>query len=189
MTQQTATAVLPGTAALRRGVAIVIGTALVAAAAQFEFRLPFSPVPLTLQGGALLFVGLVLGARKGAAALVTYLVAGAAGLPVFSGGSSGLAHLMGPTAGYLFAFPVAAGLAGWMAEGQWGPAAARYLVGAVLGMLVVHLGGWSWLTVVTGDATRAFALGTVPFGASDLAELVLGASLALAAGPRLRRLI
>ena len=190
MTTETIANAVPNTRAIafRRAFAIAIGAVFVAAAAQFEVIIPPSPIPETLQGGALLLVGLVLGPRLGAAALLSYLVAGAAGLPVFSGGGFGMIHLFGPTAGYLFAFPLGAFLAGWMAtKGVMMPTPVRYLAGAFAGMAVVHLGGWAWLSVLTGDPTAAFAMGIVPFGISDLLELGLAAGIALLAGPRIRR--
>ena len=90
--------------------------AFVAVAAQFEILTPFSPVPETLQGGALLLVGLVLGPRLGAAALATYVAAGIAGLPVFSGGDFGFIWILSPTGGYLMAFPLGAFLAGYVSQ-------------------------------------------------------------------------
>jgi len=192
MTTETIATSVPATRTLmlRRAIAVAIGATLVAVSAQFELPIPFSPVPETLQGGALLLVGLVLGPRLGAAALVTYLVAGLAGAPVYSGGGFGFLHLVGPTGGYLLAFPVGAFVAGWVAT-HWSvaPKPVRYLAGAAAGMAVVHLGGWAWLSVLTGDPTRAFAMGIVPFGITDLIELGLAGSLGLLVGPRVRRML
>jgi biotin transport system substrate-specific component len=192
MTTETIANAVPSTRAVtfRRAFAVAVGAVFVAIAAQFEVPIPFSPIPETLQGGALLLVGLVLGPRLGAAALVSYLVAGAAGLPVFSGGGLGVIHLFGPTGGYLFAFPVGAFVAGWVAtKGVRMPTPVRYLAGAFAGMAVVHLGGWAWLTILTGDATRSFALGIVPFGISDLLEVGLAAGVGMLAAPRVRRVL
>lgn len=190
MTNQTLASVVPATRTqtLRRVLAVGLGALLVAISAQFEVRVPFSPVPETLQGGALLLVGLVLGPRLGAAALVTYLVAGVAGLPVFSGGSFGFLHLVGPTGGYLLAFPVGASLAGYVPTLRVGlPKPVLALVGAMAGMSVVHLGGWAWLSIMTGDPRAAFAMGVVPFGISDALELVLAAGLGTLFGGAVRR--
>lgn len=90
--------------------AIIIGASLfVAICARVTVPLPFTPVPLTLQNFGVLLVGLMLGSRRGFAALLLYLAEGAAGLPVFSiGGLGGVAQLLGPTGGYLFAYPLAA---------------------------------------------------------------------------------
>ena len=104
----------------RRLAEIALGALVVAAAAQVALPVPLSPVPMTLQPLAVLVVGALLGAAGGGAALVLYLALGLLGLPVFAGGSSGVLHLLGPTGGYLLAFPVAAGLTGALARrGGW----------------------------------------------------------------------
>lgn len=90
--------------------------ALVAACALLPAINVAGPVPITLQTFAVLLSGAVLGARRGFLAVLLYVVAGAAGLPIFSGGASGLAVLTGPTAGYLLGFPLAAGLCGLIVE-------------------------------------------------------------------------
>ena len=192
MTTETLAGAVPATRVhtVRRVIAVALGAATVAVAAQFELPIPFSPVPETLQGGALLLVGLVLGPRLGAAALVTYLVAGVAGLPVFAGGGFGFLKLIGPTGGYLLAFPLGAFVAGWVAtRPSTIIAPVRYLLGAVAGMAMVHLGGWAWLSVVTGNPGAAFAMGVVPFGLTDLTEVALASGLGLALGGRIRRVL
>jgi biotin transport system substrate-specific component len=99
---------LPG-----RIVIAISATALVAACAHVSLRLPFTPVPLTLQDFAVLLVGLVLGPMAAFSAMVLYLAEGAVGLPVFTPqGPGGIAQLMGPTAGFLFSYPLAAAVAG-----------------------------------------------------------------------------
>ena len=94
--------------------AIVVGASFfVALCARVTLPLPFTPVPLTLQNFAVLLVGLTLGARRGFAALILYLIEGASGLPVFNPtGPGGVAQLLGPTGGYLMAYPLVAGVAG-----------------------------------------------------------------------------
>src|SRR5574337_402717 len=96
---------------------IVAASLFVAVCARISLPLPFTPVPLTLANFAVLAVGLALGSRAGCAALALYLLEGLAGMPVFSpAGPGGLAQLLGPTGGYLIAYPAAAFLAGWIAE-------------------------------------------------------------------------
>lgn len=109
-----AAATKAGTA--NRWIRIGLGALVVAVAAQIAIPLPFTPIPFTLQPLAVLIVGGLLGARAGAAALVLYLGLGLMGLPVFAAGGSGVARLLGPTGGYLLAFPAAAGLVGWLVE-------------------------------------------------------------------------
>ena len=99
-------------------VAIVIGASLfVALCARVTIPLPFTPVPLTLQNFGVLLVGLSLGGRRGFAALALYLAEGISGMPVFSPtGPGGIAQLLGPTGGFLLAYPFVAGIAGWVFE-------------------------------------------------------------------------
>src|SRR5216117_1099638 len=101
---------------IRRTLAVVLGAILVAAAAQVALPLPGTPVPFTLQPLAVLLVGGLLGARFGALSLILYLAMGAAGLPVFTPTVPlfGIARLLGPTGGYLLAYPVAAWVTGWL---------------------------------------------------------------------------
>ncbi len=173
-----------------RVLGVVIGAAVVALAAQVAVPLPFTMVPLTLQPLAVLVVGGLLGAAGGAAALVLYLAAGATGLPVFAGGSAGAIHLIGPTGGYLLAFPVAAAVTGrllGLADGRSGAAAiGRVLLATATGMLVIHIGGLSQLVLLSGDPATAFRLGFRPFFANDLVKVGLAALLILGLRPRLR---
>ena len=194
-----AAATKAGTA--NRWIRIGLGALVVAVAAQIAIPLPFTPIPFTLQPLAVLIVGGLLGARAGAAALVLYLGLGLMGLPVFAAGGSGVARLLGPTGGYLLAFPAAAGLVGWLVErvgraGQVGQASlaawppgrlaalrrlAAYLVACALGMLVVHIGGTAQLALLTGDAETAIRSGFIPFLTGDLLKIGLAVAVLLLA--------
>ena len=167
---------------------IALGALVVAASAQVVVPLPFTPVPFTLQPLAVLAVGGLLGAADGAGALVLYLALGALGLPVFAGGGSGILRLVGPTGGYLLAFPVAAAVAGALAApgGSGGATLWRVLAGCVLGMIVIHAGGVAQLALLGGDPTQAFRYGFVPFFTGDLLKIGLAAAVILLAAPRLR---
>jgi biotin transport system substrate-specific component len=141
-------------------VAIVVGASLlVGVCAQLSLRLPFSPVPLTLQNFAVLVVGLTLGSRRGFAALVLYLAEGASGLPVFSpGGMGGVAQLFGPTGGFLLAYPFVAALAGWIME-HGKTTFARAAIAGFLAEIVLFSGGILWLTVYAHSFAHAMYLG------------------------------
>jgi acetyl-CoA C-acetyltransferase len=156
----------------RRAVAAALGVALVAAAAQIAVPLPGTPVPVTLQPLAVLLVGGLLGPTLGAASMILYLALGAAGLPVFTPyGLPGIARLLGPTGGYLLAYPVAA-----FAVGKLAGDGRRYgrLAGAVLsGLVLIHLGGLAQLIIITGSAQSAVRLGTAPFVLSDLGKVAV----------------
>ena len=192
MTTETLTSAIPAKRDLltRRAIAVALGATLVALSAQVEIQLGVNPVPITLQGAAIILVGLVLGPRMGAAALISYLMMGLAGLPVFSGGSFGVLKLLGPTGGYLLAFPLGAFVAGYCAtHGTVIAAPVRYLAGALVGIVVIHLGGWAWLAIALHDPRTAFTLGVAPFAVIDLTKAVLAAGLALGLGGRVRRLL
>ena len=169
----------------RRLAGIAIGTLAVAAAAQAAVPVPLSPVPMTLQPLAVLAVGGVLGGAGGVAALTAYLALGALGLPVFAGGGGGSLHLIGPTGGYLLAFPVAAGVTGAVIADRSG--VLRTLAACALGMVVIHLGGVAQLAVLGGDASAAFRVGFVPFFTGDLLKVGLAAAVILGLRPRTRR--
>src|SRR5438477_13078807 len=98
--------------------ALVVGASLfVALCARLTVPLPFTPIPLTLQNFGVLLVGLLLGSRRGFAALAVYLLEGATGLPVFNpAGPGGIAQIMGPTGGFLMAYPAVAFIVGWLYE-------------------------------------------------------------------------
>lgn len=154
----------------RRAIAVVLGAALVAAAAQVAIPLPGTPVPMTLQPLAVLIVGGLLGPGLGAASLVLYLALGVAGLPVFTPiGLPGLARLVGPTGGYLLAYPVAAAAVGRLVPS--GAGAARLALATLVGLLLIHLGGLAQLAILTRDLSTAARLGTVPFLLGDLLKL------------------
>lgn len=169
----------------RRLAGIAVGTLAVAAAAQVAVPVPLSPVPMTLQPLAVLAVGGVLGSAGGVAALTAYLALGALGLPVFAGGSGGILHLIGPTGGYLLAFPVAAGATGALIADRSG--ALRTLAACALGMVVIHLGGLAQLALLGGDAAAALRVGFVPFFTGDLLKVGLAAAVILGLRPRARR--
>lgn len=149
---------------------------LIAIAAQIAIPLPFTPVPLTLQPLAVIFIGVVLGSTRAAAAATLYLLEGMSGLPVFAQGHGGAAWLLGPTAGYLYSYPFAAWLAGFVSERGWGSSILRAVSGMLLALGVIYLGGWSWLAALT-DARSAFAAGVAPFVLADIVKVALGAAL------------
>src|SRR5450755_4800553 len=96
---------------------VICASAVIAVCARLVLPLPFTPVPLTLANFGVLLIGLTLGSRRGFAAAALYLAWGAMGLPVFSPvGPGGLAQLFGATAGYLWAYPLVAFVAGWIVE-------------------------------------------------------------------------
>jgi len=161
------------------------GSLLVALAAQIAVPLPFTPVPWTLQPLAVLLVGALLGARRGAAALAAYLVEGAAGLPVFAGGAFGVAPLLGPTAGYLVGFVPAAFVTGFLAERGWDRRFVTTWAAMALGSATLFAFGVAWLSRFVGWQ-GALAAGLLPFVVGDVFKQLLAAVL-LPSMWRLRR--
>lgn len=157
--------------------AVLGGAIAVALASQVAVPLPGTPVPMTLQPLAVLLVGGLLGPRLGAVSLAGYLALGAAGLPVFTPvGAPGVARLLGPTGGYLLAYPLAAALVGWVIARR--PGWTGLVGGPLLGMVAVHAGGLAQLVLLTGNARLAVAAGVLPFVLGDAIKVAV-ASLAL----------
>lgn len=152
------------------------------AASQIAIPIPGTPVPVTLQPLVVVLSGLMLGPGVGFASMVTYLVLGAIGLPVFAPvGAPGVLRLLGPTGGYLIAFPFAALAAGYVSH-RFPKLAGRW-AGAMLGMVVIFVGGVTQLAILTGNLAQALALGITPFAAFDILKALVAA---LIARPRLR---
>jgi biotin transport system substrate-specific component len=162
---------------------VICASAVIAVCSRLILPLPFTPVPLTLGNFAVLLVGLAIGSRRGSAAAALYLVWGAMGLPVFNPvGPGGVAQLLGPTGGYLWAYPVMAFLAGWIVERGASSFARNVLAGAI-GELALFAGGLSWLAIMTHSWQRAAYFGLYPFFFAEVMKVMAAAAIAL----RLRR--
>ena len=155
----------------------IVGFAVaLAAASQVAIPLPGTPVPMTLQPLVVALAGLWLGPVAGATSMALYVVAGAAGLPVFTPmGAPGFARLLGPTGGYLWAYPVAALVAGLVASRR--RSFAFRALAAAAAFVVIHTGGFVQLLALTGSAERAIALGAAPFLLLDLLKVLAAAAL------------
>jgi biotin transport system substrate-specific component len=166
--------------AVRDVVLVIAASVLIALSAQIA--IPLWPVPMTMQPVAILLVGAALGSTRGALAATLYLLEGLGGLPVFAGGVFGAAAFVGPTAGYLLAFPLAAWTAGRISERAWGRSIALTVVGMGLALATIHLGGWAWLATAMGlGPVNAFAVGVAPFWVSDIVKIAIAATLLPAA--------
>ena len=166
---------------------LVIGaSALIAIAAQVAIPLPFTPVPMTLQPLAVIFLGAALGSTRGAAAAALYLLEGFSGLPVFAQGHGGPLWLVGLTAGFLYSYPFAAWLSGFVSERGWGNSVLRSITGMLLALGVIYLGGWSWFTVLT-DPRTAYVQAVQPFILADIVKIAIGAALLPKAGRLIAR--
>src|SRR5690606_18310766 len=151
-----------------------------------HIEVPMVPVPVTMQTLAVTLVGALYGWRLGTVTVLAWLAEAAAGLPVLAGGAGGIAYMMGPTAGYLAGFPVAAAAVGWLAEQGWNGrrpllAFAAMLLGNALCLAI----GAAWLASLVG-LEKAIAAGVVPFVLGGVLKSALGAAM-LRAATRLRR--
>ena len=164
-----------------RQVALVVGASLfIALCAHITISLmPLTPVPLTFQNFGVLLVGLLLGSRRGFAALALYLVEGAVGLPVFNpAGPGGLAQLIGPTGGFLMVYPLVAFLAGYIFD----RGAKTFLRAATAGLIaeiLLFAGGLTWLYVFTHSLAKAAYLGLYWFVAAEVIKVMFGAGIAV----------
>lgn len=155
--------------------AVVLGTLFLTLSSYVE--VPMVPVPITMQTFAVAMVGALYGWRLGAITIIAWLVEGAIGLPVLAGGASGALHFVGPTGGYLFAFPVMGAFVGWLAERGWnGKLPALAFVSMLLGNALCLLLGAAWLAVVIG-VEPAFVHGVAPFIIGGVLKSALGAAL------------
>ena len=158
---------------------IVIGASLfIALCAKVTIPLPITPVPLTLQNFGVVLVGLLLGSRRGFAALALYLAEGASGLPVFNPtGLGGIAQIIGPTGGFLMAYPFVAFVAGWIYEHS----SRRFVWAAIAGTaaeIVLFVGGLGWLFALTHSVSVAIKLGLYWFVFAEVIKIAMAAGIA-----------
>ena len=162
--------------------AVVAVTALTAVAAQIAIPLPFTPVPFTFQPMVVLVGAAALGSRRGMASQMVYLALGLMGLPLFAASPAlpqGIARLLGPTGGYLMSYPLAAFVAGYLAERGFDRRYTTFVLAMVAGLSVVFAGGVAWLTLIqpAHSVRVALAAGFYPVVLADLVKLVVAASV------------
>ena len=175
-----------------RAAAVLAVTLLTAVAAQISIPLPFTPVPFTLQPMVVLLGGAALGARLGMSSQVLYLAAGLAGLPVFAASPvlpQGIGRLLGPTGGFLMSYPLAALVAGHLAERGFD---RRYLLSVLAmaaGLAIVFAGGVAWLAwgLPHAGVRVALASGLYPFLPADIAKIFIAATVLPSAWGLIRR--
>jgi biotin transport system substrate-specific component len=166
--------------AIRVG-AVALAFLVTAAAAQISVPLPFTPVPLVLTPLAVLVSAAALGPRLGTMAQMAYLVAGIAGFPVFAPSTQlppGALRLIGPTGGYLMAYPVAAFVTGYLAERGWDRRFWTSFAALLAGLTVIFAGGVSWLAIsVTHSLALAITAGLRWFIVLDVLKVMVGAMI------------
>ena len=156
-------------------------TVLTIAAAQVSIPLPFTPVPFTFQPMVVLLGAAMLGSRLGAVSQVAYLALGIAGMPVFAASPllpQGVARLMGPTGGYLMAYPIAAYVVGSLAERGFDRRYLSAVVAMLCGLGIVFGGGVAWLVLgTTSSWSAALAAGLYPFVLADCVKVLVAAAV------------
>ena len=160
-----------------RSVSLVFAFSLLTALAA-QVVIPIGPVPITGQTFAVLLTGALLGSRLGAMAMIVYLIEGASGLPFFYGGHGSIAHLLGPTGGYLVAFPAAAFITGAFAENGWDKHFATAVVAMAIGSIVILLAGLAWFSLLMHTSPFvAFQVSVLKFIPGDIIKILLAAAL------------
>lgn len=156
---------------------VIVFSLFIAACAQFSIQV--GPVPITGQSFAVLLTGALLGSRLGAAAVIAYLIEGAVGLPFFApGGAPGILRFLGPTAGYLVAFPAAAFITGAFAEHGWDKRYPTAVAAMAIGSVIIFLGGWAWFSILTNTPPlAAFKIAVWPYLPGDVIKIALGAAV------------
>lgn len=161
-----------------QGLLLLAGTGILALASQIS--VPMVPVPITLQTLAITMIGVLYGWRLGTLTVLAWLGEAMMGLPVLAGGNGGLAPFMGPTAGYLVAFPIIAALAGLLAQKGWtGERVVLSFSAHLLANLVCLAIGGAWLSILLG-MEKGLALGVVPFLVGAVLKSALAAALLMA---------
>jgi biotin transport system substrate-specific component len=164
-----------------RAAAVLFVSVLTTIGAQVSLPLPFTPVPFTFQPMVVLVGAAALGSRLGMTSQIVYLALGLAGLPVFAASPvlpQGAARLLGPTGGYLMAYPFAAFATGWLAERGFDRRYVTAVAAMVCGLAVIFAGGVSWLALLqpANGVSGALATGFFPFIVPDLIKLLVAAA-------------
>lgn len=171
--------ILPATGSRSRARALLqvaLGVAFLAVLAQIRIQL--GPVPFTGQTLGVLLVGTAYGLGLGTATAAAYVALGTLGLPIFTGWQGGVAHLMGPTGGYLIGFVLASALLGWLAGRGWDRSYPRTVAAMLLAEVAIYLPGLVWLHGALGAGWAAtVAAGLTPFLLGDALKLLLAVGL------------
>jgi biotin transport system substrate-specific component len=164
-------------ASLTRDMALIlVGGCFLSLFAKIQIPLPFTPIPLVLQDVLAISFGILFGARRGACMVLAFLLGGALGFPAFAGGKGGLLTLMGPTAGYLIGYLLAAFTSGWVVERFQRKTAATAFIGFVAGSAVMFACGLTYLSTFVGFS-KAIVLGFLPFIPGNLIKTILAVHL------------
>ena len=149
---------------------------LLVASAYLSIDLPFSPVPITGQTFGVLLIAMALGRIRGTAIVAAYLVEGAAGMPVFAGGTAGIFKLIGPTGGYLIGFPIAAYLVGFLADHGWDRGYFRTILAMTAGTAIIFATGLLWLSQFV-EQSNLLVMGLTPFISGAIIKIAVASCI------------
>ena len=162
--------------AVQAVVLVLAGTAVLALSAKIQ--VPFWPVPMTLQTFAVMAIAATYGSRLAVATVIAYIAEGLVGIPVFAGAAAGPAYLLGPTAGFLYGFVVAAAIVGFAADRGDSRSPMKLLVAMIVADVVVFALGLIWLGAAVpkvGYSAKLLSIGLYPFVLADALKIVLAA--------------
>lgn len=149
-----------------------IGSVFVGMTSWIAIYVPFSPIPFCFTVTFLLYLSAIMGSRRASLMAVSYLVQGLMGYPVFASGNATILTLLGPTGGYLLAYPFAAYTTGFLFERSRDRTPLQLLKSMAVGNLIIYCGGFIWLSHLIG-AKKAFLAGVVPFILGDTLKMLL----------------
>lgn len=161
---------------VRDSTLVILASLLISLFAKVAIYLPFSPVPIAIQPHIVLLFAVLLGCKRGSLAVLAFLAQGAFGLPVFAGGTCGLAILLGPTGGYLFGYVAAAFITGFLIERSEKRSLLSAFWAMVIGSMCIYFFGAIYLSTFIGFKS-AILLGILPFGIGDLLKIVAGVKI------------
>ncbi|GCE05073.1 biotin transporter BioY [Dictyobacter aurantiacus] len=175
--------------ALLKDGALVIGASLLMAlSAKASIHVPFSPIPFTLQTLVVMLVAATLGSRRGALAMILYLAEGATGLPIFASGGGFMYLFLSPSAGYLWSYPIAAFVVGYLCERGLDRKLSTSVLAMLPGTLIIYALGVSWLAMIAHlTLPQAIVAGMLPYIPFDLTKIVIAAILMPVAWMVIRR--
>lgn len=155
----------------RNLVLVFVGVVLLTISA--KAKIPFYPVPVTMQTFVVLCLGLVYGPALAIGSVLSYLLVGALGMPVFANPGAGIGYLVGPTGGFLIGFVIAAGITGRLAEMGWDRTWYTTFLAMLIGNIAIYIPGILWLGSFIGWEKPVLSIGLYPFVLGDLAKIVL----------------